>query len=200
MDLFDPKFVSFIWDSSLSGLKGFFAQDIGDLQKFVNENIRFVSKTSQPCFGTVEESSFETSHPFNLVWYTYQPTIRMTRMFRFFYYDPLYDIKRAWLEGDIVECRTEDSDWVFALNPCWDSNLQYRISPPDAFATNHEVAQWVSQGKGEILLDKEDSWGKKVVTYHSYCIHDAFKPALVVGIRRWGETEWHSPTRDYLNN
>lgn len=194
MDLFDPRFVSFIWDSSLSGLKGFFAQDIGDLQKFVNENIRFDSKTGRSCFGPVEQSGSETSHPFDLVWYLYRPTVRMCSTFRFFYHDPCYDVKRAWLDGFTIECRVEGFGWFVVNKPCWDSNQQYQVSPPDAFVTNHEIALWVGHGKGELLLDEEG-----VTSYHG-TIHDALKSAPIVGVRRWGETTWHSPTRAYLNS
>ncbi len=38
MDLFDKKFVYFMWDDELEAREGFFADYIGDLEDYVNSN------------------------------------------------------------------------------------------------------------------------------------------------------------------
>ncbi len=68
-------------------------------------------------------------------------------------------------------------------------------------ATNRELARWLAQGNGE--KKRLDEYEKEGVVFasieFSYELGDANRPVdECYFIRRWGETEWHEPTVDYM--
>ena len=70
--------------------------------------------------------------------------------------------------------------------------------------TNRELAEWLAKGNGEWKL--EPSYSGIVYTTYKYLEYEAdfsitlnrYNQRIVV--RRFGEKEWHSPTRDYIKN
>lgn len=61
-------------------------------------------------------------------------------------------------------------------------------------ATFREVSRWLSEGKGEVKTDAFIICSKL-----SYMVEDENKPVLdYFRVRKWGDTEWHKPTREYL--
>lgn len=68
--------------------------------------------------------------------------------------------------------------------------------PEPQLATNSELSQWLAKGNGSL---KKSTHTNIVYTNLSYDESIADKPiddfALV---RKWKDTEWHKPTREYL--
>jgi hypothetical protein len=65
--------------------------------------------------------------------------------------------------------------------------------PKPRRATNRELARWIAEGKGEILVPH-------CVTQHvSYPIgRDNAECVSGQQVRKWSDTEWHEPTVDYM--
>ena len=62
-------------------------------------------------------------------------------------------------------------------------------------ATNRELAKWLVQGNGQYKV----SGGEWIWTEHHYTTEqddDACSKFILV--RKWDDTEWHKPTREYL--
>lgn len=75
-------------------------------------------------------------------------------------------------------------------------NFEHRIKPeePKKLLTNRELAKWLAQGNGEV---SRDTWNDKITNWN----HRKEKENEVcdgdVKIRKWDDTEWHKPTREY---
>jgi len=101
INLFDIKFVHFEWDDSLLGKTAFFADDLLNLKKQVNENIlamkRKVEKSNQP------------NYPFF-----------SSYCYRYVYYDPNYEAKLAFSFNKPIQ-RLENGTWIIGNSPDFDS-------------------------------------------------------------------------------
>ena len=66
--------------------------------------------------------------------------------------------------------------------------------PKPRRATNRELARWLAQGNGELLV------GNRIRDYgFEYEIHECDFPALETWkVRKWEDTEWHEPDVDYM--
>lgn len=94
-ELFDPKFVHFMWDDELEGKEGFFADDIVSLQNRVNGgDPEFLRKVHTK----LDNRDFPFHSPNETLW-------------RFFYYDPNYSIKKAYNEGKEIQFKSADDEW-----------------------------------------------------------------------------------------
>ena len=63
------------------------------------------------------------------------------------------------------------------------------------FATNRELAKWLAQGNGQYRVNG----GIRIWTDHFYDIgHDDDVCSKNIDVRKWGDKEWHEPTREYL--
>jgi len=98
VDLYNPKFVHFDWDEDLKGKKGFFACDIGTIKKELHYK--------GPCMmGTLLQYSDNESRPFVV---KFQGG---SGEWRFFYYDPNFEIKWAYFkEGKHIQIRRDSMD------------------------------------------------------------------------------------------
>lgn len=116
--IFNPKFVHFMWDDSLEGKEGFTAHNIDVLRDAVEKN-----ELNRRC--TVTKSGGD-DRPFKA---------ESLICFRFFYYDPHYEYKKAWLDGKKVQHMTTinvKNGWADVTDDwAWDINhdTQYRIKP-----------------------------------------------------------------------
>lgn len=113
MELFDKKFVHFMWDDELKGKRGFLSSGIGLLIKMVNEDSD----------RTEIQKGCERGLPF---------CKHITVECRFAYYDPNYEVKKAYYkEGKTVQVKKIDSfaDWVDCHRPRWCKECLYRIKP-----------------------------------------------------------------------
>lgn len=62
--------------------------------------------------------------------------------------------------------------------------------------TEEELAQWLAQGNG---LVKSSQFGL-CRAYQTFELEDAKKPVSPnLMVRKWGETEWRKPTKEYIN-
>lgn len=61
------------------------------------------------------------------------------------------------------------------------------------FVTNRELARWLAKGNGEVM------WANNVLSNWNYSTDEENK-ALdeSLSVRKWDDTEWHKPTREYL--
>lgn len=64
---------------------------------------------------------------------------------------------------------------------------------PEILATYRELARWLSGGNGEVLNGNTccPNWN-----YHRIQENDSVSETMLV--RKWDDTEWHKPTREYL--
>lgn len=145
MELFDKQFVHFMWDDELKGKKVFVASEIDDLVRAVNENREGhkynVHKSNNPSWPFQAELDCEPS--------------------AFAYYDPNYEIKKAFNEGKTIQYKALDTgrwcDFDPKLGPClWNDTTKYRVKP--------EEKKWIvylaRQGDEHCYLTActEDNW------------------------------------------
>ena len=78
---------------------------------------------------------------------------------------------------------------------CEDSTWQHCAEIPKVseLVTSRELARWLSEGNGEVM------WANNVLSNWNYSTDEENK-ALdeSLSVRKWDETEWHKPTREYL--
>lgn len=117
MELFDKKFVHFMWDAELEGKECFIADSIDELESRVNEN--------DSAFLCRAQYSGCKSYPFYDDKYNW----------KFAYYDPNYALKIACHEERQIQCRRIGyENWVDTPKPCWDNkHWVYRIKPEIQF-------------------------------------------------------------------
>ena len=61
-------------------------------------------------------------------------------------------------------------------------------------ATNRELAKWLVLGNGQYQVS-----GGRIWTEHHYDIgQDDDACSNFIKVRKWGDKEWHEPTREYL--
>lgn len=119
--------------------------------------------------------------------------------FRFVYYDPLLEFKRARADGKVIEV-LDGGQWLevpadekLFLEP----NL-YRIRPEfvsDSVVSNRELACWLAKGNGEYRLDND-----VVSSLYIYTEGTADDPVpSQLRVRQWCALEWSLPTRRYLD-
>ena len=77
---------------------------------------------------------------------------------------------------------------------CEHSTWQHCAEIPEPkLATNRELARWLAEGKGQYrrILTTASTF-----TYANEDENNSVNELLVV--RKWDDTEWHKPTREYL--
>lgn len=75
-------------------------------------------------------------------------------------------------------------------------NFIHRIKTEteETLLTNRELSKWLAQGKGEFT---KESWGSANVTLSYSKAHGDESVDCSLLIRKWSDTEWHKPTREY---
>lgn len=179
MPKFKKEFVHFMWDDKLKGKKVFYAGDIDTL-------IRDVADGKD--MHIVKESGF-SDVPFEV----------NGDSWTFVYYDPYYELKREHEQGKKIQALLPGNIWVIIEDPRWDYPPdQYRIKPDEPKEskpiTNRELSKWLAQGNGECKQSDSDMWFS---TYHYYWSGEDNTPAEAL-VRKWGDPDWHEPTRAYL--
>lgn len=74
--------------------------------------------------------------------------------------------------------------------------LFYLVETPD-LCTRRELAQWLAQGNGEFIM----GLSKRTVPSTNYGYSTEYADTQVpdvIHVRKWGETDWHKPTRAYM--
>ena len=62
--------------------------------------------------------------------------------------------------------------------------------------TYRELARWLAKGNGEVKLDDDEGAIYTHLFYWKGRENDAVGDSL--NVRKWDDTEWHKPTREYL--
>ena len=127
-ELFNPKFVHFMWDDKLKGRIGFYGDTIGHIMRCVNEYY-----SDWLCKVTKHD---EPNHPFMCA---NVENSDLVDFYTFFYYDPNYDLKRACLKGEKIQYRklSDNDEWkdvscvddMLTFDNDDNSIYEYRIKP-----------------------------------------------------------------------
>lgn len=188
---FEDKFVHFRWSDDLEGKEGFFGDSIQELEEQVAKDCseRIERSTCEKCF--------EAAHPFQKK--------SNKSAWNFFYYDPLFDIKKAYEEGKNIECKgPSDSEWIGLVNGLdvneinWRPEALYHIidssnSSKETPLTNKELARWIAMGAGQVM-----SHLKYCGIVWSYYEGDDDEPVSDgYKVRFWNDPVWHKPTKEY---
>jgi hypothetical protein len=172
-----------MWKENLKGKNCFVADSIVKLQERVESN--------KTLFLDTVVSRYNGDYPFR---------IDNGNYFRFCYYDPYYELKLAREQGKKIECKRKGDawgDWDYASEPLWIDNFEYRIQPEGTnLVTNRELARWLAEGNGEYQMRKGDQFS--CFNEYSYDAQDANEPTEIPCVRKWNDSEWHEPTREYL--
>lgn len=92
-------------------------------------------------------------------------------------------------ENDVVAFIPSRENFpVVAVKHTW---MHCAEIPEQKFVTNRELAEWLAKGKGQIQIYDN------IYTIISYKANQENSPAEFK-VRKWTDTEWHSPTREYL--
>lgn len=180
---FEKEFVHFIWDDKLANRRVFIGDNIERLVKALDQDHERI----------YVRDSGDLMFPFKSVNHPYES-------YRFVYYDPLYDIKKAHEDGRAIEIRDLISgQWYTSSKPVFlpDRAGDYRIKDDSDKVTNRELAMWLALGNGEYKFVNEAS----NLVHHSYSYReDNSDKALSddVRIRKWDSLDWHLPTKSYM--
>ena len=140
MELFNANFVHFMWDDTLKGKKGFFADSIYDLRHRVNDNSKL--------YSSAVSLSDSVSMPF---------IDKDECPYMFFYYDPNYDVKRAYNEGKQIQYRlkNEGTGWFDCEGePWWSADCEYRIKS----SIVHVILDRIKSSIVHVILDSNGNW------------------------------------------
>lgn len=181
---FEKEFVRFMPDDELKGKKVIYADDTITLQARV---LKYVSGNGEHFFAIVTDVR-EEELPFGV----------NGNIWRFVYYDPYLELKKAHKQGKVIELYNEsDYEW-FPLEeePDWYFDpSHYRIAK-EPLITNKEFARWAGSNLGQWKYEEQ-------VTVHAGCFYyvlsiedEPIMPDILV--RKWDDTEWVKPTRAYL--
>lgn len=181
---FEQEFVRFMPDNELKGKKVIYADDIIALQERVLE---YVSGNGENFIGIVT-GVHEAEFPFGVngnVW-------------RFVYYDPYLELKKAYKQGKVIELYDEsDGTWeTLKEEPNWYFDpSHYRIAE-DRPVTNKEFVRWMGSNLGQWRYEKSIAVYTGFFSYALTIEDEPISPSILV--RKWDDTEWVKPTRAYL--
>lgn len=186
MPKFEKQYVHFMWDDELEGKKGFFSDDIVTLCTDVTHNDR--NWYGSAYSGAEDPYQFKCGGE--------------GCSFHFFYHDPYYDLKVAHEQGKTIQYCVS-GEWDDLHEPIWNDELErYRIKPDEpnrTTVTNRELAQWLAQGKGEFAYLTEHGTYMDCYNSINYSYDtDNWDVQDNIRVRKWEDTEWHSPTREYM--
>lgn len=120
MELFDKKFVRFMWDNELEGKVCFVAANIADLIFAVRNDGKGAIKTNALRY------SGNDVRPFHAY------VLGENCSYPFAYYDPNYEAERSFNEGKEIQFKDDvTGEWCLAHNPRWDLNIEYRVKPEE---------------------------------------------------------------------
>lgn len=119
--LYNKKYVYFEWEDELEGKEGFLADGIPDLKGNVEKGLESAfSKVRRNTNGNEDNYPFMTEEGAE---------------FRFFYYDPNYEVKKAYAEGKPFQYKARDTGkwcyWNYSFSPecSFSDDVEYRIPP-----------------------------------------------------------------------
>ena len=82
---------------------------------------------------------------------------------------------------------------VICENSTWRHCAEIPEVAESKLVTNRELSRWLAQGHGEVCIFCHAN------TYWGYSVNAGNDDIPKgVAVRKWDETEWHKPTREYL--
>lgn len=193
MELFDSKYVHCTWDESLKGKKVFYSDFIQCIKEEVNGHkidARGICEAYNP--DNIDNPFIIHSIKGNVHTWAYV------------YYDPNYEVKKAYVEGKKIQFRYESNGWIDYVfqDACWDDEgREWRVKPEEEKPeeekpkrmTYRQLAEWLAKGNGQQSSTKCSIR----FTFQEVVKADENKevPEDYV-IRRWGSDEWIEPTVD----
>ena len=96
-------------------------------------------------------------------------------------------------ELDVYAITSRKDFPVICENSTWKHCAEIPKVPESKLVTYRELARWLSEGNGEVM------WSKTICSNWNYSNDDeneALDESFTV--RKWDDTEWHKPTREYL--
>ena len=82
-------------------------------------------------------------------------------------------------------------------NSAWRHCAEIPEAPEQKPVTHRELARWVAEGNGEVTDELNDEGAIYTqLFYWEWQENDAVGDS--VHVRKWDDTEWHKPTREYL--
>lgn len=200
MELFDKHCAYCFYDESLEGKLGFFSDSLGCLRNYVNnmETQKIKTMTKSPDF----------SYPFIRI---DEDDDNENEVFRYFYYDPFYELKIKFNEGYTIQLYDDEGDrWIDCV-PSWVASSKYRVKPDstdntdniDRLCTNQELMQWLAQGNGMVRDEQIDSTGiiryGHVQTTMTVNTSELGLDVVDKMVRRWDDDTWRVPMISYIN-
>lgn len=185
---FKPEYVRIMWSEEMEGNRCFVSDRISDLKRIVEEGLL-------DSYGRVEPTD-SRDFPFR----------SNGSLWRFAYFDPYFTLKQAREEGKTLErFWKSENEWKEWIDDEFPGDLAlYRIMPEEETpVTNKELALWLAQGNGQIYHHDDSGFRTEVKTFYIYpqdkdncdCSGNKY---LQCKIRKWGDTEWVTPTREYM--
>lgn len=182
---FKPEYVRCTWSPELEGKEVCYSDSIDELWREV---------TSSKDNRTHCEKGRSTDYPFKCG----------IQKFRFVYYDPNYSLKIAHEQGQKIECKKKGDvwkDWDYIPAPEWLEDYEYRIMQEEEEnpVTHRELARWLAQGNGEWRWYNVGDVTPYAQIDFRYSVEEGFHPVKrLVLVRKWEDSEWHEPTREYM--
>lgn len=186
IELFDKKFVHFMWDDKLEGKKCF-------VKDCIDELADIVEKGGSDASQEVERSVSDTMQEVRYSGKPYSPFHIFSDGehydFVFAYYDPNYSIKKAFNEGKTIQLQIGESCWK-DISSC--SDLLFVCNTGGVLRIKPEEEKWIAYltrpKNRACFLDacREDDW--EIVQQEEY----GAKTKLFVGIHdeveKWYES------------
>ena len=96
-------------------------------------------------------------------------------------------------ELDVYAITSRKDFPVICENSNWRHCAEIPEVPESKLVTYRELARWLAEGNGEVM------WANNVLSNWNYSSDEENK-ALdeSLSVRKWDDTEWHKPTREYL--
>ena len=96
-------------------------------------------------------------------------------------------------ELDVYAITSRKDFPVICENSTWKHCAEIPKVPESKLVTYRELARWLAEGNGEVM------WANNVLSNWNYSTDEESKDLdESLSVRKWDDTEWHKPTREYL--
>ena len=96
-------------------------------------------------------------------------------------------------ELDVYAITSRKDFPVICENSTWGHCAEIPEVPESKLVTYRELARWLAEGNGEVM------WANNVLSNWNYSTDEESKDLdESLSVRKWDDTEWHKPTREYL--
>lgn len=164
MELYDKKNVYFEWEDKLKGKKGFFANTTYELKSKVESGFELLE-----CHFSNNPTGFHFSNSIS------------NSAYQFFYYDPYYEFRKAYLEGKQLQFKDYNGIWEDIIGEPIFNGDKYRIKPLKIYYAvwnaNNIYCDVDVEDRSKVLFysDNKDEVERFIDT-HQY-LHDVIKSA-----------------------